>query len=293
MIWQYFIPKRLITSLAGKLASCQQSYIKNTFIKLFARRYKVDLSEAIYANPEDYKSFNDFFTRALKPGSRPFDLSAEKIICPADGYLSELGSLHNNALLQAKKQKYTLHDLLAQQNDRIEMFRNGLYLTVYLAPRNYHRVHLPIDGRLSQIVYVPGALFSVNFNSANTIPNLFARNERLILYFETNLGTMAVILVGAMIVGDIVTPWTGSVAALRKQGKVQQWTYHNETILCKKGDEIGQFQLGSTVIILFTRGALEWSNNLEVTQTVQMGQTLATCKFSNAIADTKEANLYE
>ncbi len=293
MFWQYLIPKATLTLLAGKLAECRKTWLKNYLIKAFIKAYHVDLNEAIYSNPELYETFNQFFTRQLQPGCRPFSQASNQIICPVDGYLSEFGQMQESTLIQAKKRLYTLDELLANQADRIAQFKDGLYATLYLAPHNYHRVHLPTNGRLSQIVYVPGELFSVNTGSAEGIPKLFARNERVILYFETSLGTMAVILVGAMIVGNIVTPWTGSVTPLRKKGNIHYWNYISETILCLKGDDIGQFQLGSTVILLFTRGAINWLPELQVTQTLRMGQTLATCKFAKQLFETHEQDIVQ
>ena len=209
---QYLIPQHLLSRLVGTLAASEIRWIKNPFINWFRQRYGVDMSEAADSEPTNYPSFNAFFTRALKPGSRPIDASPNAIISPADGAISQLGTITGDRIFQAKGQNYTTTELLGGDDKMAALFADGLFATVYLSPRDYHRVHMPVAGKLLRTIYVPGDLFSVNQATAAHVPSLFARNERLVCLFETDFGPMALVLVGAMIVAGIETVWAGQIA---------------------------------------------------------------------------------
>jgi len=241
-------------------------------IKAFIQRYKVNMAEAAQPDPEKYESFNQFFTRQLAPELRPIAANSQEISCPCDGEISEFGQIKQDSLLQAKNHSYRLVELLGGDAEKAALFENGSFATFYLAPKDYHRVHIPIDGALQQMSHLPGKLFSVNLRTANTVPNLFARNERVITIFQTAAGTMAVILVGAMIVASIGTSWAGLITPpFRKT--IRHWKY--DDVFLKKGDELGYFQLGSTAIVLFQANSVDWQEKLVVGQSVKMGQTIA------------------
>lgn len=253
--WQYILPKYWLTRLVGCLANTRIRWIKNLFIRLICGAYPINMSEAAITNPYDYPTFNAFFTRTLKPGSRPIDDAADAIISPADGSIAQIGTIHNAQLLQAKELYFDLSTLLGGQTDLAAEFQNGAFATIYLAPHNYHRVHMPLAGTLRQSIYIPGSLFSVNRMTSQLIPNLYARNERLVLIFDTNAGPMAVILVGALIVGSIQTVWmTQPIRSNRIKISTPEQPIHLE-----KGAEVGHFQMGSTVILLIPAGKCEWS----------------------------------
>ena len=209
---QHLIPQHGLSRAAGWLASTDNALVKNTFIKWFVKRYKVDMSLAAEENPLAYACFNDFFTRALKPGARPIDSAADSIVCPADGAISQLGNIVDGRIFQAKGQDYTTLELLGGDEALAAEFARGTFATVYLSPRDYHRVHMPYGGKLRSMVSIPGELFSVNTVTAENVPRLFARNERAVAIFDTDIGPMAVVLVGAMIVAGIETVWDGQIA---------------------------------------------------------------------------------
>src|SRR5690606_24991155 len=211
IVFQYLVPQHLLSRLVGKIAASELPWIKNPFIDWFSRRYQVDMSEAADPEPRNYPSFNAFFTRALKAGARPLDSDPDSIVSPADGAISQLGAIEAGRIFQAKGQTYTTAELLGD-TDMAALFDGGVFATVYLSPRDYHRVHMPVSGRLLRTLYVPGDLFSVNQTTAENVPRLFARNERLVCLFDTECGPMAVVLVGAMIVAGIDTVWAGQVA---------------------------------------------------------------------------------
>ncbi|WP_253180928.1 archaetidylserine decarboxylase [Candidatus Marithrix sp. Canyon 246] len=221
-------------------------------------------------NISDYNSFNQFFTRSLKATARP--LAATDIISPVDAQISQIGKINNGSLIQAKGRYFQLDDLLAGQTDMVNLFKQGLFTTLYLAPKDYHRIHMPITGRLKDMVYVPGRLFSVNQRTSRAVPNLFARNERVICLFETELGPMAMILVGALFVGSIDTVWAGTVAPSRLSS-IKRWNY-SEPVL-EKGAEMGRFNMGSTVIILHDAQHVAWLSELKPQQNLNMGEGLA------------------
>jgi phosphatidylserine decarboxylase len=263
----------------GKLA--QQRWPKKLLINAFIRRYRVDMSESLIAEHGDFKNFNAFFTRELKPGARPIAADSGAIVCPADGAVSQAGKLADNRLLQAKARFYSVRDLLGGDSRLAEMFRDGTFVTIYLSPRDYHRVHMPLSGRLQKMIYVPGKLFSVNQVTTASVANLFARNERVICLFETEIGPMAVIMVGAMIVASIETVWSGQVCPAAERSRVHTTDYSNISppITLTTGAEMGRFKLGSTAIVLFGRGAMELNTMLATNSSVRMGQLLGICNL--------------
>lgn len=277
---QAFLPHLAISWLANLMANCKIRWLKNFLIRDFIRRYQVDMSLAVEADYTAYSCFNTFFTRQLKPELRPLPANPDTIACPADGIISQLGKIDQQQIFQAKGYRYGLSDLLA--DSAVENFANGHFATVYLSPKDYHRVHMPIDGTLQKMTYVPGRLFSVNQQSAATIDNLFARNERVICYFETELGQMAVILVGAMIVGSIETSWHGTISPPHLRN-IQHWSYHSDhsqQIHLKQGEELGLFKLGSTVILLFQENKINWESKLLANSTVKVNENIASFKHS-------------
>lgn len=263
VLLQRILPRHLLSRLAGRIANARISWIKNPLIKLFASVYRVDLDEAEFSTADHYGSFNEFFTRKLKPGSRPV---AGRISSPADGTIATIGTLEANRILQAKGISYSLERLLAEP--RIATFENGSYATVYLAPRDYHRVHMPVRGTLWRAHYIPGRLFSVNQTTTERIPDLFADNERLVLGFETDVGPMCMVMVGAMIVAGIKTVW-------RETPYPPGLTGFEEFRIPRpfdQGAEVGQFHLGSTVILLFQE-RIEWAASPG--DRIRMGEALA------------------
>ena len=263
--------QKYTTSVLGWFARCHNPYLKNLFIRTFCRNYAVQMSEAIEEDPFAYATFNDFFIRRLKFSARPIH---ENIISPADGTISQLGYLEGDSLLQAKGKSYSVLQLLAGDEKLAATFANGAHALIYLAPHNYHRVHMPMTGRLLQMIYVPGTLYSVSPTTAEHIDGLFAKNERVIVIFETTVGKMAVILVGAMIVGSITTVWAGQITPPRKTREITTYDYEAQTIQLEKGQELGYFSLGSTVIVLFEKDKMQW-NEFVTPASVQMGQNIA------------------
>lgn len=271
-ILQNIAPQRTLTAIAHALANCEIACVKNQLIRYFVNKYPVCLLDALEENPYQYKSFNHFFTRALKPHVRPLTSEPYQLASPVDGNISQLGHIENGTLVQAKGFSYTVADLLGGDLTIAQPFLEGHFLTAYLAPKDYHRVHMPTDGTLSQTTYIPGKLFSVNPRTASEISTLFARNERVVTLFDTPHGRMAVILVGAMIVGSIETVWAGTIAPPHTHN-IKTWHYE-QPITLKKGQEMGRFKLGSTVIILFEKNKITWDKALEPTQDILMGQSL-------------------
>ncbi|MGO2563215.1 MAG: archaetidylserine decarboxylase [Pseudoalteromonas nigrifaciens] len=248
---QYAMPKHFISRVVGKLAAAKAGVLTTTLIKLFIKQYKVDMSEAKHSDPAYYESFNEFFTRPLKDGARPIVADSDIIIHPVDGAISQLGDIVDGQLIQAKGHDYSLHSLQGGNQDDTTPFLGGKFATIYLAPKDYHRIHMPIDGTLSKMIYVPGDLFSVNPLTAQNVPNLFARNERVVAIFETEIGPLAMVLVGATIVASIETIWAGTVTP-PAGSDVFSWNYPTKgenAISLKKGEEMGRFKLGSTVVL--------------------------------------------
>lgn len=270
---QRLTPQHLLSRAAGVLASTTNTTVKNLFIRWFVQRYQVDMSQALEEDPCTYTNFNAFFTRALKPGARMIDSDPGSVICPADGAVSQLGKIASGRVFQAKGQTFSVVELLGGDIEAASAFTHGSFVTVYLSPRDYHRVHMPFAGTLTKMTYVPGDLFSVNTVTAEEVPRLFARNERVVCHFETSAGPMVVVLVGAMIVASIETVWAGLVAPLRRKIITTDYTAP-KAIHLNKGDELGRFLLGSTAIVLFPEGAVNWHVELGATSPVQMGQAI-------------------
>ena len=276
--FHYLLPQLTITQAAGWLAKKEWGAITHALINVFIRIFKVDLSEAEKTQVNDYKSFNEFFIRPLKKEARPICSEENSLCLPADGKVSECGAIDENRLLQAKGHSFTLQALLAGDEELAQRFQNGTFLTTYLSPRDYHRVHMPCDGVLRKMIYVPGELFSVNTFLANHIPDLFARNERVICVFDTPIGQMIQILVGATITASISTTWHGVVNLPRFSG-IKVWDYPNEgetKVHLQKGAEMGAFQLGSTVINLFEPSSVTLDSLLQTNVILKMGERLGT-----------------
>ncbi len=270
---QHLIPQHGLSRAAGWLASTDNALVKNTFIKWFVKRYKVDMSLAAEENPLAYACFNDFFTRALKPGARPIDSAADSIVCPADGAISQLGNIVDGRIFQAKGQDYTTLELLGGDEALAAEFARGTFATVYLSPRDYHRVHMPYGGKLRSMVSIPGELFSVNTVTAENVPRLFARNERAVAIFDTDIGPMAVVLVGAMIVAGIETVWDGQIAPFASR-EIATSLYPYQNIHLNKGDEMGRFKLGSTAVILFAENKMRWDEKFSAGTPTRMGEKM-------------------
>ncbi len=275
---QYLLPKQCITNLAGWFANKKAGWLTQLAIKAFSKAYKVDMNEAKNSSFTAYSTFNEFFVRPLKEDIRPIVNEANQLALPADGTVSQLGAIREDQIIQAKGHYYTIEALLAGQYQLAEQFRNGQFITIYLSPKDYHRVHMPCDGVLKEMIYVPGDLFSVNPLTAANVPNLFARNERVICLFETAFGPMVQILVGATIVGSIETVW-GGCATPPREGIIKRWTYPAEgqegAVALKKGEEMGRFKLGSTVINLFTSNQINFANSLYSGSQTRMGALMA------------------
>ncbi len=269
---QYLLPKQALTALAGRLASARAGALTTATIRRFVARYRVDMHEA--ANPDitSYATFNEFFTRALRPGVRPVD--AADLVCPVDGAVSQLGAIEHDQIFQAKGHRYSTTALLGGDAALAATFQDGSFATIYLSPRDYHRIHMPCDGKLLRMDYVPGALFSVNPLTARGVPGLFARNERVVCLFDTPLGPMALVLVGATIVGSMATVWHGQVNPPRT-GRLQRRDYADQQIVLRKGEEMGRFLLGSTVVLLLPRGAVQFLPGWGAQRVVRLGEAMA------------------
>ena len=276
--FQYIMPQLYLTQLAGWFAQQKWGAVTHFVIKVFAKKYNVDMSEAKKENFSDYESFNQFFIRELKDDARKINENPTALCLPADGRVSQIGHIDDERLLQAKGHFFSLSDLLAGDEELVNTFKNGEFATIYLSPRDYHRVHMPCDATLRKMIYVPGDLFSVNPFLAEHVPNLFARNERVICVFDTEFGPMVQILVGATITASMSTVWAGVINPPRT-GEVKVWTYQGDNaIKLTKGQEMGAFQLGSTVINLFSANSVTLAEHLEVDVPVRMGEILATMK---------------
>ena len=269
---QYLIPKQALTALAGKLASKEAGSLTTSVIRWFVGRYNVNMAEA--ANPDiaSYKSFNEFFTRPLQSGARP--LAAADFISPVDGAISQFGAIERDQIFQAKGHSYSTTALVGGDRELAARFENGSFATLYLSPRDYHRIHMPCAGKLTRMIYVPGALFSVNPTTARGVPGLFARNERVVCVFESEFGPFVLVLVGATIVGSMATVWHGVVNPPRS-GVLREWRYEGNTpVSLKKGDEMGRFLLGSTVVMLFPKDSLAFNPDWAPAGAIRMGETM-------------------
>ncbi|OIN91028.1 MAG: phosphatidylserine decarboxylase [Comamonadaceae bacterium CG1_02_60_18] len=269
---QYLIPKQALTLLAGWVARARWGALTTRLIAWFVQRYRVNMAEA--ANPDiaAYATFNDFFTRALKPDARP--LAQADLICPVDGAISQFGRIQGQQIFQAKGHHYSSTALLGGDATLAAQFDDGHYATLYLSPRDYHRIHMPCAGRLNRMIYVPGDLFSVNPTTARGVPGLFARNERLVCVFEGDCGPFVLVLVGATIVGSMATVWHGVVNHPRA-GHLCEWRYDDQSIFLKQGEEMGRFLLGSTVVMLFPDAALQFNPTWQPGGAIRLGELMA------------------
>jgi phosphatidylserine decarboxylase len=273
LVW--LLPTRALSALMFRVAQIRSKPFKNGLMRWFAHKYGVQLEEAEWSRVENYEHFNAFFTRALKHGARPQPAAANILSCPVDGTVSQLGAIRNESLLQAKGHDYSVSELLADPA-LARNYRNGSFCTIYLAPHNYHRVHMPCDGRLRSWAYVPGRLFSVNPGTARAVPRLFARNERMVAVFDTAFGPLSVVMVGAIIVGGIETVWNGRLTPPHQRNVAPVYYQPMQPLQLPRGAELGRFHLGSTVILLAPPGALSWDVELASGQAVRLGQALAT-----------------
>jgi len=270
---QYVIPQHTFSRLVGWFASTEIGFIKDTFITKFAKKYQVNMDEALIEDLSSFASFNDFFTRELKDGARPIAEGEGVLVSPADGAVSQLGKIELGKVFQAKGRDFSVTTLLGGDSERAATFLNGEFATIYLSPKDYHRVHMPCAGTLLETVYVPGDLFSVNPTTAQGVDGLFARNERLVCMFETEYGPMAMVLVGAMIVAGIETVWSGQVCPLPKKAQVQDYT--QSEVRLEKGQEMGRFKLGSTVVLCFPEDSVKFLEEIKAESPLMMGQALA------------------
>jgi phosphatidylserine decarboxylase len=272
---QYLLPKRAITEFGRSIAAMRGGAVTTRIIRWFVAKYGVNMAEA--ANPDitSYASFNDFFTRALKPGARP--LAAADLVCPVDGAISQFGAIEGEQIFQAKGHHYSTTALVGGDRALAARFEGGSFATIYLSPRDYHRIHMPTDGRLTRMIYVPGALFSVNPATARGVPGLFARNERVVCIFESARGPFALVLVGATIVGSMATVWHGVVNPPRTR-ELRDWRYDDQPVELRQGDEMGRFLLGSTVVLLFPKGPCHFNPAWAPGAAVRLGQEMARCQ---------------
>ena len=272
---QYLLPKHLLSRLIYRVARSESPWVKRAIISSFLRGYRIDMEEAVQRDPFAYRSFNDFFTRALRDDARTIDTDASTVASPVDGAVSQAGTLRDELLMQAKGHYYSLADLLAGDAEAVQTYRGGSFTCLYLAPFNYHRIHMPLDATLRRSWYVPGELFSVNAATARAVSGVFARNERLVCDFDTPLGRMAVILVGALFVGSIETVYCGEVNPPPRGRKAPQPISHGVGRRFTKGEELGRFNMGSTVVMLFERNRIAWDASLLPDVPVRMGRAIA------------------
>ncbi|HKK05317.1 MAG TPA: archaetidylserine decarboxylase [Gammaproteobacteria bacterium] len=272
---QYPLPTHAISRLVHALTRSRVRWLKDMLIRRFIAHFGVDMNEAQHSEPSAYPDFNSFFTRALKSGCRPLASGRGELICPVDGTVSQVGHIESDSLLQAKGHYYSLQTLLGGSRELADTFANGEFATLYLSPRDYHRIHMPLEGRLRQMVHVPGRLFSVNPRTTRAVPRLFARNERVVTVFDTAAGPIALVLVGAINVASIETIWHGEVTPPAGRS-VRTWRYEDAAapLVLERGQEMGRFNMGSTVIVLFAPGAAAWDRAIHPGAPVRMGQRL-------------------
>jgi len=272
VLFQYLLPKQRLTVFAGRVAGAEGRRFTSPLIRWFVGKYGVDMGEAHDPDISSYKSFNDFFTRALRAGARP--LADADFVCPVDGAISQFGAIDDHHILQAKGHRFTTTELIGGDSAVAARFRHGSFANLYLSPKDYHRLHMPCDGRLTRMIYVPGALFSVNPVTARGVPNLFARNERVVCLFDSpQHGLFAMVLVGATIVGSMATVWHGVVNP-RRTNKVSEWVYEDREIVLKKGEEMGRFLLGSTIVMLFGQDSIAFNPDWAPERTVRLGEAM-------------------
>ena len=276
---QHLLPKQALTTAAGALARTRGGAVTTALIRWFIRRFGVDMAEAAQSDPAAYATFNDFFTRALKPGART--LATADLLCPVDGAISQFGAIDGERIFQAKGRDYTATALLGGDAALAAHFHGGHFATLYLSPKDYHRIHMPCAGRLLRMIHVPGDLFSVNPATARGVPGLFARNERVVCVFDGDRGPWVLVLVGATIVGSMATLWHGVVNPPRP-GSVREWAYHDQHTELAQGAEMGRFLLGSTVVLLFPQGPLRFNAAWQPGSSIRMGEVMATRVASKA-----------
>jgi phosphatidylserine decarboxylase len=269
---QYVIPKQALTSFAGWVAGKERGAVTTWIIRRFVAKYGVDMDEALDSDISHYASFNEFFTRALKPGARP--MSSAPLVSPVDGAISQFGSIDGDQIFQAKGHSYGTTALVGGDAALAARFAHGSFATIYLSPRDYHRIHMPCDGRLRRMIYVPGDLFSVNPTTARGVPGLFARNERVVCVFDGAMGPFVLVLVGATIVGSMATTWHGVINPPRGGG-VREWRYDDQEVNLEKGQEMGRFLLGSTVVMLFPAPRLKFTEGWAPARPVRLGEPMA------------------
>ena len=269
-----FLPQHALSQLVGWLSDRRWTWLKNEVISRFIKHYHVNMEEAEQSDYRQYATFNEFFTRHLKVGARPVATGENVIVSPVDGAVSEVGQLDEDRLLQAKGHYYRVDTLLGGHSKYADIFRNGYFMTAYLAPRDYHRFHMPIEGRLLEMVHVPGRLFSVNPTSVAKISQLFGRNERVVCFFDTAVGPMAMVIVGAMLVGGIATVWQGTITPPTKK-TTSTTNYQNENIVLALTKNYSDFKMGSTVILLFPENTLQWDAMLQPNKMLKMGEAIA------------------
>jgi phosphatidylserine decarboxylase len=271
---QYLFPKQALTRFAGRVASKERGRVTTGIIRRFVAKYGVDMNEALEPDITAYRSFNDFFTRALKPGARP--IAQADLVCPVDGAINQFGTIDRDQIFQAKGHAYSTTALVGGDDKLAAQFHNGSFATLYLSPKDYHRIHMPATGRLRRMIYVPGDLFSVNPATARGVPGLFARNERVVCVFDSTRGPFVLVLVGATIVGSMATVWHGIVNPART-GELKQWTYEDETTAPQlaQGQEMGRFLLGSTVVMLFPGPALAFNPAWSAERAIRLGEVMA------------------
>ncbi len=268
---QYLLPKHLLTALAGRVAHLKARTFTQALIRRFVARYQVNMAEAADPRIESYASFNEFFTRPLRAGARP--LAQADFVCPVDGAVSQLGAIDGDQIFQAKGHHYSTRALVGGDAALAAQFEGGSFATIYLAPKDYHRIHMPCAATLQRMVHVPGELFSVNPTTARGVPGLFARNERVVCVFDTAHGPFVQVLVGATIVGSMATTWHGQVNPPRT-GQLREWTYANQRIAFAQGDEMGRFLLGSTVVLLWPKGVIRLNPQWKEALPVRLGQAM-------------------
>ena len=268
---QYLLPKGALTNFAGRVAGAKGGAMTTRLIRWFVGRYNVNMDEALDPDITHYTSFNDFFTRALRPDARP--LAQADYICPVDGRISQFGTIDKDQIFQAKGHHFSTTALVGGDAALAARFEHGSFANLYLSPRDYHRIHMPCDGRLTRMIYVPGELFSVNPTTARGIPGLFARNERVVCVFDTANGPFVMTLVGATIVGSMATVWHGVVNPPRT-GQVRDWSYANDNVVLKQGEELGRFLLGSTVVMLFPKDTVQFNAGWQPAGPVQLGEVM-------------------
>ena len=275
VFFQHVVPKKLISKMIGVLARSEIVFIKNTFIKTFQMMYDVNMQEARNGDGSSYPSFNSFFVRSLKPECRPIDKNINSVISPVDGSVSQLGNVKSGKLIQAKGMYFNLLEFLGNNKPIYEKMKEGMFSTFYLSPKDYHRVHMPLDGKLREMIYLPGKLFSVNSTTSKRVKNLYSKNERLVCIFDTVRGPMVVVLVGAMIVSGITVNWEDE--NIFNKGKIQKLMYPTigkGSVSLKKGDEVGRFMLGSTVVVCFGMNKIHWEDEISIGSVVKMGQSV-------------------